>query len=142
VQAFKAAVAERVTWRLNQYMDRHEERLPSFNVIPGGSRRQKRNRACVMFGEDSHGPLDVVPRNAGWQPVLINGELLYGKFVKVALNVLRLRPVDSRKEPNLLTDQLVRLFNCSLENLLDGRKTVTVHRRDDGTYVLNRGGAI
>jgi hypothetical protein len=46
--------------------------------------------------------------------VAINGRHLYGKFVKVALNVLKAQPSDARSEPNLLSDELRRLFVGSL----------------------------
>jgi hypothetical protein len=42
--------------------------------------------------------------------VKINGRHLYGNFVKVALNVLKERPTDDRTVPNLLTEELTRLF--------------------------------
>lgn len=127
-------MAERVTWRLNQYMDRHEERLPSFKVIPAG------NGACIMFEAKPVNALDVVPRGAGWQPVEIPGETFYGKFVKIALNVLKARPVDDATEPNVLTTQLARLFEVPVAELLARPRKVALYQRDDGTYVLNRGG--
>ena len=133
-RAFRDAVAERVTWRLNQYMDRHEERLPAFKLLPAGT------GACIMFGPKPVNALDVVPRSAGWQAVEIAGQLFYGKFVKVALNVLKARPVDEPTEPNVLTEQLARLHGVPPAELLARPRQVTLRRREDGTYVLSPGG--
>jgi hypothetical protein len=72
--------------------------------------------------------------------VEIEGEIFYGKFVKVALNVLTARPVDEGTEPNVLTEQLARLFSVTPAELLARPRRVTLQRREDGTYVLNRGG--
>ena len=47
----------------------------------------------------------------GWHVVAMNGKHLYGKFVKVALNVLKTQPTDSRGVPNLLTSELHALFD-------------------------------
>ena len=132
--AFRDAVAERVTWRLNQYMDRHEERLPAFKLLPAGT------GACIMFGPKPVNALDVVPRSADWQAVEIAGQLFYGKFVKVALNVLKARPVDEPTEPNVLTEQLARMHGVPAAELLARPRQVTLHRREDGTYVLSPGG--
>ena len=46
----------------------------------------------------------------GWHLVSLNGRHLYGKFVKVALNVVKTQPTDSREVPNLLTQELTQLF--------------------------------
>lgn len=135
-KAFRDAVAERATWRLNQYIDRHEERLPSFKLLPNGAG----SGACVMFGAKPVNALDAVPRGTGWQPVEIVGETFYGKFVKVALNVLKTRPVDNDAEPNLLTAQLARLFGVAPGELLAKPRRITLHRREDGTCVMTKGG--
>jgi hypothetical protein len=45
-----------------------------------------------------------------WHAVHINGEFFYGKFVRVALYVLKIRPTDDRNVPNELTPQLRQLF--------------------------------
>ena len=45
----------------------------------------------------------------GWHPVKINGKYLYGKFVKIALNVLKDRPTDDRSVPNVLSEELIQL---------------------------------
>jgi hypothetical protein len=63
---------------------------------------------CIMFGEDRSG-LPV-----GWHLIAINGKHLYGKFVKVALNVLKTAPSDSRDEVNILTVELDALFGGRL----------------------------
>ena len=57
-----------------------------------------------MFGADRTG----LPE--GWHPVRVGGEVYYGKFVQVALNVLKVRPTDGRAEPNLLTSTLQSIF--------------------------------
>jgi hypothetical protein len=59
---------------------------------------------CVMFGSDRDG----LPE--GWHLVRIDKSIYYGKFVKVALNVLKARPTEERGEPNLLTPVLRTLF--------------------------------
>jgi hypothetical protein len=61
-----------------------------------------------MFGEDRTG-LPV-----GWHVVSINGKHLYGKFVKVALNVLKATPNESREEGNVLTEELETMFGGRL----------------------------
>ena len=59
----------------------------------------------IMFGKPRpHG----LPE--GWHLVALNGRHLYGKFVKVALNVVKAQPTDSREVPNLLTQELTQLF--------------------------------
>ena len=57
-----------------------------------------------MFGADRAG----LPE--GWHPVRVGETVLYGKFVKVALNVLKLTPTEDRGEPNRLTEMLRALF--------------------------------
>lgn len=97
--AFAAAVHDRLTARLDAYAQRPGPSRMVFAVIPAGE-----NALCVMFGDHRGGlPVD-------WHLVEINGRHLYGKFVKVALNVLKERPVDDRNEPNLLTSELIKLF--------------------------------
>lgn len=96
---FVAAVHDRLTARLEAYAQRPGPGRMIFPVIPTGE-----NALCVMFGDHRDGlPVD-------WHLVEINGRHLYGKFVKVALNVLKQRPVDDRNEPNLLTSELLKLF--------------------------------
>ena len=58
----------------------------------------------------------------GWHAVRINGQFYYGKFVKVALNVLKSKSIDDRSVPNELTQQLRRL-------LLQGRDSGDLPRR-------------
>ena len=50
----------------------------------------------------------------GWHLVAINGRYLYGNFVAVALNVLKAKPSETRHEPNVLTEELLKLFGGSL----------------------------
>jgi len=97
--AFAAAVHDRLTARLEAYAQRPGPGRMVFSVIPTGDAS-----LCIMFGNRREGlPTD-------WHLVAINGRHLYGKFVNVALNVLKERPVDERNEPNLLTAELTRLF--------------------------------
>ena len=44
----------------------------------------------------------------------INGKTLYGKFAKIALNVVKAEPTDSASVPNRLTDELRALFGGEL----------------------------
>ena len=99
-EAFATAVRERVEFRLAQYWGHPAAGQMVFPVIPAG------DKLCIMFGKgESRRGLPM-----GWQPVRINGKYLYGKFVKVALNVLKDQPTDSREESNTLTDELKALF--------------------------------
>lgn len=101
--AFAAAIHDRLTARLAAYAQRPGPNRMVFAVIPAGE-----NTLCVMFGDHRDGlPVD-------WHLVEINGRHLYGKFVKVALNVLKERPVDDRNEPNLLTSELIKLFGANV----------------------------
>ena len=84
-----------------------------FPVIPTGSApddpsHRVDRRHCVMFGKSRQG----LPE--GWHLVAINGKHLYGKFVAVALNVLKTAPVDSQEVPNVLTEELRALFGGKL----------------------------
>ena len=101
--AFALAVHDRLTARLDAYAQRPSPGRMVFPVIPAGE-----GSVCVMFGPRREGlPVD-------WHLVDINGRHLYGKFVKVALNVLKERPTDDRSEPNLLTAELTRLFGGTI----------------------------
>jgi hypothetical protein len=84
-----------------------------FPVIPAGNaagtgEEPEARRHCIMFGTSIEG----LPR--GWHLVTINGKNLYGKFAKVALNVLKAVPQDTSEVPNLLTDELRALFGGAL----------------------------
>ena len=74
----------------------------------GPDARAAPRTVCVMFGSDRAG----LP--TGWHLVGINGRHLYGKFVKVAMNVLKTEPSDDQSVPNLLTAELTRLFGGRL----------------------------
>jgi hypothetical protein len=100
---FVEAVADRVEARLETYWQRPGPGRFVFNVIPAGSGADSDN-LCIMFGTNRDG----LP--AGWHLVRINGRHLYGNFVKVALNVLKDRPTDSKAVPNVLTAELMKLF--------------------------------
>jgi hypothetical protein len=101
---FVEAIRDRVTARLTTYWQRPGPNRFVFAVIPAGSATDS-DKLCVMFGKNREG-LPV-----GWHLVKINGRHLYGNFVKVALNVLKERPDESRDHANLLTDELKRLFS-------------------------------
>lgn len=105
-QRFTVEVHDRVEGRLDQYWSRPGVNKNVYTVIPTGDAVDREGRTlCVMFGEGEarHGmPL-------GWHPVKINGKYLYGKFVKIALNVLKDRPTDDRSVPNVLSEELIQL---------------------------------
>lgn len=112
-RAFAAAVKDRADAQLHAYWRRSGPGRFVFPVIPIGGTAEaetgsQRRTVCVMFGQDRAG----LP--AGWHLVAINGKHLYGKFVKVALNVLRSAPTDSRDVPNVLTTELESLFGGRL----------------------------
>jgi len=110
---FARAIADRVQARLDAYWTRPGPGRMVFSVVPAGDRRRTAHAettttVCIMFGDHRAG-LPV-----GWHLVSINGRHLYGKFVKVALNVLKAQPDDARQAPNPLTDELRRLFGGTL----------------------------
>jgi hypothetical protein len=101
------AVLDRAQARLIEYWRRPGPGRMVFPILPLG----EGGRAfCIMFGE--HRKEAGLPE--GWHLVRINGEVLYGKFVKVALNVLKNSPIDDRSQANRLTEKLTRLFGGSL----------------------------
>jgi superfamily II DNA or RNA helicase/predicted house-cleaning noncanonical NTP pyrophosphatase (MazG superfamily) len=104
LDALRAAVLERVTWRLEDYWDRPRPGRFVYTVIPQGS-----NALCVMFGTGA--AREGLP--SGWHPVHINGRFLYGKFVKVALNVVKEQPTDDGAVPNLLAHELRQLLGLA-----------------------------
>ena len=77
-----------------------------YPVIPTGRVGATNNDRglCVMFGTDRAG----LPE--GWHLVRIGKTIYYGKFVKLALNVLKARPTEDRSELNVLTPALRTLF--------------------------------
>ena len=104
---FAVEVRDRVDGRLDQYWSRPGANKNVYTVIPTGAAADGEERPlCVMFGEGEA----RVGMPTGWHPVTINGKYLYGKFVKVALNVLKDRPTDDRTSPNLLSQELHQLL--------------------------------
>jgi len=95
--AFSLAVWQRVEWRLHDYLTRPGPGSGLYKIVPSG------DRLCVIFGKDA-------PLPRGWQTVKINDEYLYGKFVKIALNVIKTQPEDNDAAPNLITTRLQQLF--------------------------------
>lgn len=123
-QAFAQAVRDRVLARLEGYWRQKSAQNHVFAVVPTGERRMASSDAepaaesaadpepqrsfCIMFGNER------ASLPTGWRPVTINGKSLYGKFVKVALNVLKAQPTDDRSVPNQLTEELRDLFGGRL----------------------------
>lgn len=103
---FLDAVRDRANARLRMYWQRPGPSRFVYPVIPtgGGGAMNDERGLCVMFGTDRAG----LPE--GWHLVRIGKSIYYGKFVKVALNVLKARPTDDRGEPNVLTSALRLLF--------------------------------
>lgn len=108
-----SGVADRATAQLHAYWQRPGPGRFVYPVIPvggtgGGDAVAEARTVCIMFGADKSG-LPV-----GWHLIAINGKHLYGKFVKVALNVLKAAPTDSRDQGNMLTGELETLFGGRL----------------------------
>lgn len=132
-EAFLEAVSERVDWRLHGYMQRPGPARNLFKVIPTG----EGGSACIMLGNSAG---DGLPRGEGWRLVRINGHYLYAKFAKVAINLLRAMPDDTRGLPNLLIDELKKLF-CD-DRLLDFGRAYRVRitrEAGEGCWVLEAG---
>jgi len=111
-ELFAAAVKDRATAKLNAYWGRPGPGKFVFSVIPtgasgaeGAADKSERN-LCVMFGKGEQ--RSGLPE--GWHAVRINGQYFYGKFMKIALNILKSEPSDDRAVPNGLTQQLRKLF--------------------------------
>lgn len=118
-QALRDAVRERALARLEEYWSRPSPGRMVFPVVvpsrargagealagADGKRGNERGGGlCIMFGKDRAG----LP--TGWHLVSINGRHLYGKFVEVALNVVKTEPTDAAQIPNLLSQELRALF--------------------------------
>ncbi len=101
LDALRAAVLERVTWRLADYWDRPRPGRFVYPVIPQGGAG-----LCVMFRDGAS--REGLP--LGWHPVRINARFLYGKFAKDELNVVKEQPRDDGSMPNLLAPELRRLL--------------------------------
>lgn len=133
---FARAVLDRALARLDHYWSRPGPGRHVYSVIPTGQARTLEGSAtessrsyCVMLGENRAG-LPV-----GWHLVSINGRHLYGKFVKVALNVLKSQPTDEADTPNVLTQELRELFG----GVLAPRRRVRVTRQPGAAvWEINR----
>jgi hypothetical protein len=125
---FMAAVRDRVTARLQAYWVRPGPGKFVFSVIPtgdGNAVTASERGLCIMFGKANQ--RSGLPE--GWHPVRINGLFFYGKFVKVALNVLKDKPIDDRAVPNVLTQQLRQLLSLGQAgNALPPRPRVRLNR--------------
>lgn len=111
MESFAATIRDRALARLDDYWQRPGPGRLVASVIPAGEGQTavdplaQGRGLLIMFGTPRpHG----LPE--GWHLVALNGRHLYGKFVKVALNVVKTQPTDSREVPNLLTQELTRLF--------------------------------
>jgi hypothetical protein len=102
VEALRTAVNDRVAVRLVEYFVLRFERKNVFNVINAGD-----DRGIINLGNDEAAP---IPRNGGWKQVIINGNQMWAKFAKIAINVLKQRPEDSPTLPNRLTQELEAMF--------------------------------
>ncbi|MNS14895.1 UvrABC system protein B [compost metagenome] len=100
-KALALSVRARVEYRLAEYFEVRFERKNVFKVITAGQ-----NRGIIMLGDDQTAP---IPRDQGWTSVQVNGQRLWAKFAKIAINVLKEHPDDS-DGPNLLTEQLEVMF--------------------------------
>jgi hypothetical protein len=133
---FARAVLDRALARLDHYWSRPGPGRHVYSVIPTGQARTLEGSAtessrsyCVMLGDNRAG-LPV-----GWHLVSINGRHLYGKFVKVALNVLKSQPTDGADTPNVLTQELRELFG----GILAPRRRVRVTRQPGAAvWEINR----
>lgn len=106
--AFADAVRDRVHARLDGYWRRVSTRNTVYAVVPIGKRSDAEDAGdrsyCIMLGNDREG----MPM--GWHLVSINGRTLYAKFMKVAINVVKVSPSDDRGVPNVLTQELTTLL--------------------------------
>jgi len=123
---FGDAVLDRATARLVNYWGSPGPGRFVFSVIPTGAgdeskplERSERG-LCIMFGDGAQ--RSGVPE--GWHAVRINGEFYYGKFVKIALNVLKIKPTDDRNVPNELTPQLHQLLTHDATGTLPPRPRI------------------
>jgi superfamily II DNA or RNA helicase/HKD family nuclease/predicted house-cleaning noncanonical NTP pyrophosphatase (MazG superfamily) len=114
-EVFAAALRERVDYQLMRYQQRRQGRTRVAKVIP------TETGACIMLGADNG---DGLPRNAGWKVVQVGGEFFYAKFAKVAVNVIKRRPVEGREEANILVEVLQKLFADA--NLLQFRRSYRI----------------
>jgi superfamily II DNA or RNA helicase/HKD family nuclease/predicted house-cleaning noncanonical NTP pyrophosphatase (MazG superfamily) len=103
---FLEGVRDRANARLRMYWQRPGPSRFVYPLVPVGTagKAGEARTLCVMFGNDRAG----LPE--GWHPIRVGGIVLYGKFAKVAINVLKARPTDDRSEPNVLTSSLRALF--------------------------------
>jgi hypothetical protein len=105
-RALRKAVHERAIARLETYWNRPGPARMVFPVLPTGQGKS----LCIMFGKERSG----LP--TGWHLVSINGRHWYGKFVKVALNVLKSAPTDAGTNQNLLSQELRTLFGGTVSH--------------------------
>lgn len=78
-----------------------------YNVTYSGNSGRGTDRGIVMLGSPGTGRRDNLPKD--WVRLMANDISYWGKFVKIALNVVKESPTESRLEPNLL-DGILRTW--------------------------------
>lgn len=120
---FEQAVQDRVTFRLEDYFARRILGTNVYNVIPNGE------GLCIMLGNAA---ADGMPRGEGWKLVKVGDEFWYAKFAKIAINVLKKVPDETRDTPNQLTKVLSSLLGD--DNRPRRQMRVRITRAAEGDY--------
>ncbi|MCJ2563791.1 MAG: hypothetical protein LN417_06855 [Candidatus Thermoplasmatota archaeon] len=93
-----------------------------YNVSYAGTKGHERGMIFLdMSGTEKR---DRLPPPFVWAKVHIEGEEYWGRFVKIALNVVKKEPTESRLVENVLPSIL--LDWCGREGILPGGKTCHV----------------
>ena len=124
---FRAAVAERVDWRLHNYFERKFERRNVYKLLPAGE-----GKVCIMLG---NAPAPDTPAGGGWRVVLIRGTRYFAKFVTVAVNLIKDAPDDAPVVPNRLTELMGDLFGCPAAELA-GRSVRLIRDAHDEAWTI------
>lgn len=122
-RTFEQAVHDRATFRLEDYFARRILETNVYNVIPNG------DGLCIMLGSYR---ADGIPRSEGWKLLKVGEEFWYAKFAKIAINVLKKVPDETRDTPNQLTEVLSSLLNG--ENRPRRQMKVRITRAAEGDY--------
>ncbi|MFQ5910480.1 MAG: hypothetical protein ACE5IJ_07140, partial [Thermoplasmata archaeon] len=93
-----------------------EREMFRYNVTYSGDPERGTERGIVMLGSPGSRRRDRLPK--GWVRLMANGVAYWGKFVKIALNVVKEKPTESRHESNLLDGILRSWFGR--EGILPG----------------------
>jgi hypothetical protein len=99
-----------------------------YNVTYSGNPRRGAERGIIMLGTPGSSHRDRLP--SGWVRLRANGLDYWGKFAKIALNVVREKRTDARSEPNLLDGILRSWFGK--EGILPGDPVCHVTFRESG----------